>query len=796
MRQMSFATACVLAGVLAVAVPATSQAQAKKTTGTFTAAAEIGARAFTTEPADIDKGKLEEYRSLPAGPLLERARLQYTPADGYGTYQLTLRRLGALDQSMWLQASRPGLYNFNVRYDRIPHLYSSTGRSPGNEGAAALGFNTLPSPRPDSTAWKNAPYIGNIRTIWTPIKATLDYAFSEAADFQANFTTIGKKGGLPKSISFNGSGGPQREYVSPIDETVNNFRVAQSYASGPRTKANFLGDILKSYQGTVALEYSKYNNAITEVMVDNPALSTAAWATTMASSTIWGTNTARVSVAPSNSASTMSFVGAVLLPFRTRVTGSLNTSVQEQNDAYLPQFNNSAMLAAPNVALTALQRPSLQGKVKLTTVNVSATSHPIARLTLGAKYRNHSYSNQTPPDSTLNWARSDRQIDATQQNTEWDPFTKVNTDVSAAYELARNASVAVGYAVEDFTREPGVFAVDGTREKIPRVSLDYSGLSWLSLHSSYTTSQRRFWGHYTESAIEVSGNRKFFMANRDRTRTNVMATITPVDQVSVGLSFQTGDDKYPESRFGMQSDKSTTTGVDIDWTPVSRLSLSAGYARENVDNVTLYRYRAVSTVSSPLFDNPLFYFSSTNKDANTTTFASVNAVLIPDKLTVKATVSVIDGTFHLLNSNYNGSPDGAAAQGATAAQILTAKAEDWPEVSSKLTPVTLAVQYAANANWGFTFRYNSETYTNHNWQQEAPQFTSTGLLGGPAATTWTGNLPGNIGAACTTVGNATCATGQYHFLGNNYNPYKAGWLTFTVSWHPSALPHELGRSTF
>ena len=790
MRQMSFATACVLAGVLAVAVPATSQAQAKKTSGTFTGAAEIGARMFTTEPADIDKGKLEEYRSLPAGALLERARLEYLPADQYGTYQLTLRRLGQLDQSMWLQATRPGLYNFNLRYDRIPHLYSSTGRSPGNEGASALGFNTLPSPRPDSTAWKNAPYMGNIRSIWSPIRATLDYAFTEAADFKADFTSIGKKGGLPKSISFNGSGGPQREYVSPIDETVNNFRVSQSYASGPRAKGSLFAEILKSYQGTVAYEYSRYNNAITEVMVDNPSLDTPKWAASMPSSSVWGTNTARVSVAPSNSASTMSFVGAVLLPFRTRITGAVNTSSQEQDDAYLPQFNNSAMLAAPNAALTALQRPSLQGKVKLTTVNFSATSHPIARLTLGAKYRNHSYSNQTPPDSVLAWARSDRQIDATTEQTEWDPFTKVNTDVTAAYELARNTSVGVGYAVEDFTREPGVFSVDGTREKAPRVSLDYNGLAWLSLHSSYTTSQRRFYGNYRQAATEVSDDRRYFVANRDRTRTNVMATITPVDAISVGLSFITGDDKYPDSRFGMQSDKSTTTGLDVDWTPISRLSLGAGYSKEKVDNVTNFRYRASNVVTSPLFDNPLFYFSSTNKDNNTTTFASVNAVLIPDKLTLKANVSVIDGTFTLLNSNYNGAPSGAAAQGATAAQILTATVEDWPEVSSKLTPVSLALQYAFKANWAFTLRYNSETYTNHNWQQEAPKFTSTGVLGGTPTTTWTGNLPGNVGATAGTN------TGQYHFLGINYNDYTARWLTFTVSWHPALLPHDVGRAAF
>ena len=780
MRPYSIMTACVLAGALTWGLPATGMAQAKQTRGTFTAAAEIGARAFTTEPTAQDKGKFEEYRSLPAGALLERLTVGYQPADGIGTYQLTARRLGQLDQSLWLQATRPNLYDFNIRWDKTPHLYSSDARSPGNEGATVPGFNTLPTPRPDSTAWKNAPYIGNVRTIWDPIKASLAITPTDALDTKFEWLYIGKKGGLPKSISFNGSSGPQREYVSPIDETVNNIKVSQSYASGMRASS-----FVKSFQGTVSYEYSNFNNNIAAVMVDNPALSTAAWATSMPSTSVWGTNTARVSVAPSNSASTIALVGAVALPMRTRVTGSLNTSYQQQNDAYLPQFNNSAMLAAPNVALTALQRPSLQGKVQLTTVNFSATSHPFARLTLGAKYRNHSYSNQTPPDSTLNWARSDRQIDATQENTEWDPFTKVNTDFSAAFELARGASVSAGYAVEDFTRDPGVYRADGSKEKSPRVAFDYTALEWLSFHGSYLTGERRYTGTYTEASTEVTDFRSYMFADRDRTRSTVMATVTPVDQFSVGLSYQNNDDKFGMhgQRFGVMSDKSTTTGVDVDWTPNARLILGAGFSTEKADLLARYRYRT-GTVGSVTYDNPAYYWTSTNADKNNTISANVRAVLIPDKLEMSANYSVIDATYQQNNVN------DLTPTGGTAANNLAATVENWPEVSNKLTPIAVAFQYKVSADWAFTLRYNAETYSNHNFQQEAPLFTSSTLAGGTPITTWTGNLPGNVGATTGTN------TGQYHFLGNNYNPYKANWLTMTISWHPSSLPLELGRALY
>ena len=781
MRFHSITTACVLAGALTWGLPATGMAQAKQTRGTFTAAAEIGARAFTTEPSAQDKGKFEEYRSLPAGAFLERLSVGYQPADGIGTYQLTARRLGQLDQSLWLQVARPNLYDFNVRWDKTPHLYSSDARSPGNEGAANPGFNTLPTPRPDSTAWKNAPYIGNVRTIWDPIKASLALMPTDALDTKFEWLRIGKKGGLPKSNTFSGSSGPQREYVSPIDETVNNIRVSQSYTSGLRDKNSVLGEIIKSYQGTVSYEYSKYNNALTSVMLDNPAISTPS-----ISGSLFGTDVARISLAPSNSAQTLSAVAAVMLPFRTRITGSVNSSAQKQNDAFLPQTSNSAQTADPSYGLLANLRPSLEGNVQLTTVNVTATSHPIDRVTLGAKYRNHSYSNQTPTGHIRAMAISDRSIAlADSLYTEWDPFTKVNTDFTAAFEVARNVSVSGGYAVEDFTRETGAYRADGSREKTPRVAVDFNALEWLSLHASYLTGQRRYNGIYREASTEVSDFRSYMFADRDRTRTNVMATITPIDQVSVGLSYQNGDDKFGMhgQRFGVMSDKLTTTGVDVDWTPSTRITLGVGYSNEKSDLLARYRYRT-GVLGSVTYDNPAYYWTTTNADKNSGVSANVKAVLIPDKLEMTAYYSVIDAKFQENNVN------DMTPTGGTAANNLAATVENWPEVSNKLTPMALAFQYKVSANWALNMRYNSEQYVDHNWQQEAPLFTSTTIAGGPPTTTWTGNLPGNVGATSGTN------TGQYHFLGNKYNPYTARWLTFSVSWHPGSLPLPAGRALY
>jgi len=226
MRFHSITTACVLAGALTWGLPVTGMAQAKQTRGTFTAAAEIGARAFTTEPSAQDKGKFEEYRDLRAGPVVEQLLLKYTPADSFGVYSISARNLFYRDQSVWLQAMRPGTYDFQVRWDRIPHTYSTTARSPGVENTP--GFNTLPVPRPDSLAWRNSPYLSAVRSQWDPIKVSLGLTPTDKLDFKADYLRIAKSGGIPLSMSFSGSSGPSREFVAPIDQTMHDFRPSLS----------------------------------------------------------------------------------------------------------------------------------------------------------------------------------------------------------------------------------------------------------------------------------------------------------------------------------------------------------------------------------------------------------------------------------------------------------------------------------------------------------------------------------------------------------------------------------------
>jgi len=142
MRIKAFSAACLAAGGLAaLGQPTTGWAQGTSQ-GKITVAGEFGPRGYAQEPDSLAKGKLEEYRDLRGGPLVEQLLLKYTPADSFSVYSISARNLFYRDQSVWLQARRPGNYDFQVRWDRIPHTYSTTARSPGIEDNP--GFNTLP----------------------------------------------------------------------------------------------------------------------------------------------------------------------------------------------------------------------------------------------------------------------------------------------------------------------------------------------------------------------------------------------------------------------------------------------------------------------------------------------------------------------------------------------------------------------------------------------------------------------------------------------------------------------------
>ena len=781
MRIKALGTACAVAGVM-IALRGSSAALAQGATGqNIVVAGQVGPRGFADPLSPQQRGKFEEYKDYKAGQsasaAIDQLLLKYIPADSFGTFQLTGRQLFERDQSVRLIAKRPGFYDFQIRWDRILHTYSSTARSPGIEDSP--GYNTLPLVRPDSNAWRSAAYIDPVRQQWDPVKASFSVSPNNKLDSKAEYTYIAKRGGIPMSLSYNGSGGPQREFVAPINQNMHDVLLSQSYASGDRTPESAVA-FVKSYQLTASYDYSRFQNAYTSTMVDNPQLGI--------SSPTLGAASARASLFPNNWAQAGTITGAMLMPLRTRFTGSFRGSWMYQNVNFMPQTSNDSLKTNANYGLLALPRQSLDGKARTLTMNLSANSHPITNLTLAARYRAYDYSNQTAPFHINAMAISDRSIATNDSATsEVDPFTKTNADFSASYEFIRGLSLTGGWAVENWQRDAGVRNVSHTSEKTPRVDLEYNGLEWLTLRASYSAGSRRGDDYY-QAGTEILGFRRFDVANRDRKLSTVMASVTPIDQITVSFEYRLADDKFPDSQYGTQSDMYSMKGFDVSWSPDERFSLSGGYSWDRTDNVLNSRYRT-GAAGTPTYDNPTYKWTNTNIDKDYTGYGTLNAILIPDKLDLLGTFSIIDGYFWVNNVNPT------TPTGGNATQNLAAVVENWPQVNQRLTPIGIGLRYKQSEEWAFTLRFQSEKYHQTDFRTVAPVFTDNGLSTGKVTTSYTGDLPaaiGQISGTCT-VG---CSTGNYHFLTNNYHPYNVQWLTLLVTYHPGMLPFLVGRSTF
>ena len=754
-------TYLILCAVVGAAAP-TMSAQVPST-DRLVFASTIGGRGFTNNPDSFAVGKFQEYQDVRARrPLLEQMFLKYLPVDSFATYQVSARKLFDRDQSLWLVAKKPGAFDFQVRWDRIPHTYSTTARSPGNEDDP--GFNSLPTPRPDSTAWLRAPFIGPIRSQTDPIKLSLGLTPSENVEFKTEFIRISKTGGRPGSMTFNATTGPTREFVEPLDQTTSDFRVSQGWSSGERPD-DAPAAFVKNVQLIGTYAYSRFENAVKSTMVDDPLLGV--------SSPTSGAATSRLSLAPSNAAQTVTVTGAASLPMRTRLTSTFTGSWQSQNEAFFPQTSNDSLRSNANFGLLALPRASLNGHARTSVVNAALNSHPLDRLTISARFRNFDYSNSTDPFHVQAMAISDRTINlADSLTSEVHPFSKENEDVSASYTFMDRFSVTGGYAWETWTRDTTVRNVAKTVERTPRVSVDYIGIDWLTLRASYSSGKRRGNGYVVGDATETIGFRPFDESDRDRRRTNVMVAVSPIQALTLSVDYETGSDRYPNSPYGTQSDKSTMTGGAVDWNAGDRFSASLGYVKESYDNYLYLRYKT-GAVGSITYNNPTYNWYNQNSDKDRTTYANLHAVVIPDKLDVGGTYSLADAHFWV----YNGNP--VKPTGGTVAQDSAATTVNWPEVSQRLQPVTLFARYVLTTDWAVTLRYQGELYRQTDFRTMAPSYVAA-----------TGQLPSAIGVV------AGSNTGQYHFLGDNYFPYNANWLTLLVSYHPAMLSFARGRSTF
>jgi hypothetical protein len=312
-------------------------------------------------------------------------------------------------------------------------------------------------------------------------------------------------------------------------------------------------------------------------------------------------------------------------------------------------------------------------------------------------------------------------------------------------------TLTAGYGWDRIERDTAVRNVNRASENTRRVSLDYTGISWLTLRGTVSYATRRADGYHQLTTAENPDTRRFDEADRNVSRVSFLALATPIDQIDVMATVDVGRTNYINSDFGVQKDNSDALGGEIDWSPSSRFSIGGGFVHESYRNQFRSRYRTGNTPAT--LANPTWDWLAINTDASNVASANFRAVLIPDRLEAGGLWEFSKSHF-LMAANNPTTPSGG-----TAAQNASATAVDFPEATQKLQPLSLYVRYLVLREWAMTLQYQSDYYN-------AYDFRTTGLQP---------------------------ATGNHVFLGNDLRNYGARYLTISLSYRPGLLKHS--RST-
>ena len=298
---------------------------------------------------------------------------------------------------------------------------------------------------------------------------------------------------------------------------------------------------------------------------------------------------------------------------------------------------------------------------------------------------------------------------------------------------------SAGYGWETWKRSEARNVAD-LREGSPHFSLDVGVFDWMSLRSSYTTGRRRIHGEYIQNTTDDQPlHRRFDQADRDRERTNLLATVTPLDQLTMSGSWTVGHDEYPHSAYGLQSDRNNMQEGDISWALTDRFSVDGSLTNERFLTRLRSQYRANGRLNNPTYD-----WVANNHDEIRTVSAGFRAAFVPDRFEAGGRLDASRAKFRMATFNP------LTPTGGTATQNFAATASDLPLVTQKFQPMMLFATYFVTPEWEMTFRYETER-----WAQN--DFRTLGLQP---------------------------STGNAIFLGNNLNDYNARFITISISYRP------------
>jgi MtrB/PioB family decaheme-associated outer membrane protein len=641
--------------------------------------------------------KFEEYRDIPESAVLPDGRLHLdNPRYNYFV-DVYAEDVAQEDQRYTVRFGQAGRYDVEFRWDEIPHEFSNTGRTLETQpdpGVYAIANDIQRELQADPSllaGFLAAAHSVGLRLRQDTGQFRFRYSPMPEWEFHAAYAVERQDGTRPIGTSssfFNGA--DVIELPGSLDYLTHNVDVGAGYGrTGWRLEVGYLG--------------SRFVNDVPTLVWDNPLRAT---------DTVGGFQRGRLALAPDNQAHAVKARGALALPLRTQALATLRYGWLFQDEDFLPFTTNQALVGVPR-----LPGSSLDGDFRTTVADVSVTSRALDPVTVTTRYRFYDLDNRSRSLVFGDYVEADTQLAGVARRNLLYSYDRQTASTALGWRIRQRAALGLTYGWERLHREHR--EVRTTDEHRAGPSLDLTPWAWLLLRAAYEHGIRTTSGYdpSAPTASFPSGDpverprlqllRKFDEAHRQRDQVDLLAQVSPVEQITLAGAFVLGADDFDRSKYGLLDDDHQSYSLDLSWTPVSRLSLGTGYTRE------VYRYRMGSRYRPTVLvdgrqrgvDDPANDWRTRGRDTVETVGARLQAALIPERLTFDLSYSwsAAVGRLHA-SSAPGGDPAGDAV--------------DLPNVKNRLQQVATGLGYRVGGGFWARLGYAFEKYEETDFAQD------------------------------------------------------------------------------
>jgi MtrB/PioB family decaheme-associated outer membrane protein len=674
-----------------------------------------------------NSSKFTEYRGVPEGAVLPGFHLFGRTSDL--EYDFRGYTVQSDDQSYALRSDFKSA-RLDADYTRLPHYFGNDGRSlltDSGNGVFTLGsglqqryqaaITSVPRTAvnfaflnrlvaPDLTSGP----LTNLKLVRARARVNLDLTRGKPIDVRLTYFREDRNGDRAAAGAAFGFGNVV-ELPEPVDYVTQDVSAT---ASVNRTWGSVRGIV----------RYNWFANGTPVLSFANPFRSTdttdASAYQAPGSASVAGAAFGRVALPPDNAAFTGSVGATFKLPRKTRLIADLSYGRWTQNSTPFIAYTTNSAITSPIAAanLNTLPTPKLDGRANVINQSYTLSSRPVRNLTLTARVRNYDFRNETPRVTLPGYVRFDGVWEDIGRITVPYGYRNDRADLTASYDFGP-LTLEAGYKYLAFHRE--FRETEKTSENGVILAANLRPRDGIILRGSYEQARRGYDHYIAEESEDASFTNpgtpvsllslpedhggpvpgRYDQAKKDFDRFTGLLQVSPIDKVSVSVSYLYARDNYNDfdaSRFeadtnlyGLNRTSYDSLSVDLDFTPVERVNLYAFYGRENNKNWQRGRQSGATVSLRPIDD----WFSLV-ADKVDSFGGGAGFVLVPQKLNLNAT-----GRYQKVNGNNDiSAPVGGVVE--LAKRALGGPLGFTAYDDTRIVTVTTEVTYTLPKSWAVT----------------------------------------------------------------------------------------------